>query len=232
MVDRLSFPSAPAAPSPPVPPAPAPAPSNRIWDQAAREDARLAAALDQIRRLLVAGETPWAYTVQRRLFALTHRRMVVMATSGRLLVLTRPLLGGYRLSDVRWQDLHDVATEAGIFGADLTLRALAQPDMPSQSSASMLWVLKGLRKDLTAEVYRLAQGQEQSWREKRRARELEETRARSGGIQLGGSEWGRSNASQGGSPQDRLAHAKGLLDQGLISDSEYETVKANILRDL
>ena len=41
------------------------------------EDAQVQAALAQIRALLVPGETLLAYAVQRRLFALTHRRLLL-----------------------------------------------------------------------------------------------------------------------------------------------------------
>ena len=49
------------------------------------EDDRVRDALKQLRALLVPGETIGAYAVQRRLFALTHRRIVVCATSGRFI---------------------------------------------------------------------------------------------------------------------------------------------------
>src|SRR5258705_8927915 len=50
----------------------------------AADEPRLAQALGEIRSLLVPGETLEAYAAQRRIFALTHRRLIVAATSGRL----------------------------------------------------------------------------------------------------------------------------------------------------
>jgi hypothetical protein len=50
---------------------------------------RLVRALEQLSSLLVPGETIEAYAVQRRFFALLHRRELVAATSGRLIHMKR-----------------------------------------------------------------------------------------------------------------------------------------------
>src|SRR5215204_3626315 len=122
------------------------------------EDYRVREALNQLRALLVPGETIGAYAVQRRLFALTHRRVVVCATSGRFISLSRGVFGGYVPYDVRWQDLDDASISAGIFGASLTLTSLAD--------AALLAPRLLLRQ--AQQVYTLCQAQEQAWREKRR----------------------------------------------------------------
>ncbi len=75
-------------------------------------------------------------------------------------------------------------------------------------------------------MYRTCQAQDQSWREKRRVRELEELRARSGGIQLppaSAASGESSNAAR------RLQEARQMLDARLISDAEYEAIKAKIV---
>src|SRR2546425_11067564 len=67
------------------------------------ESGRLSAALANLRGLLVQGESLEAYAVQRRLFALGHRRLIVGATTGRLILLQRGLIGGVVRPDVRWE---------------------------------------------------------------------------------------------------------------------------------
>jgi hypothetical protein len=62
------------------------------------EDRRIREAVAQIEALLVPGERLEAYAVQRRLFALGHRRVAVGASSGRLLILARNLIGGFTLA--------------------------------------------------------------------------------------------------------------------------------------
>jgi hypothetical protein len=191
--------------------------------------------LDAIRSLLIPGERLESHAIQRRLFALTHRRLVVAATSGRLIAVQRGLVSGFTVQDVRWQDLRDAQLQVGIFGATLTVSADQGNDLAGAEGTPRAFSFTGLRKDQAQEVYRACQFQEQAWREKRRVRELEEMRAKSGGVHLGGAVGGLP-ASGGDaasrSPQARLQRAKEMLDQGLLTDAEYEQVKARILGEL
>src|ERR1700690_4376647 len=86
-----------------------------------RDDLRLERALAQLKQLLVPGETIEAYAVQRRLFALFHRRTLVAATSGRLIGMQRGLFGGVSPTSVRWQDLKEARIEVLILGFAATL---------------------------------------------------------------------------------------------------------------
>jgi hypothetical protein len=186
--------------------------------------------LEYLRSILIPSETLEAWAVQHRLFALTHRRILVAATSGRLIMMTRHLLGGFDVSDIRWQDLEEVTLRVGIFAADLAIRAGRVADLASQgSTGSRRLDFAGLRKDQAQAVYRICQAQDQAWREKRRVRELEELRARSGGIQVTS---GAPPMAAGGGVADpvrRLQEAKQMLDAKLITDAEYEAIKAKIV---
>jgi hypothetical protein len=193
-----------------------------------QDETGLEQPLQYLRSVLIPSETLEAWAVQRRLFALSHRRLLVAATSGRLVVITRHLLGGFDVSDVRWQDLEEVTLHVGVFGATLRIRAGSASDLASQGgSGSRRLEFQGLRKEAAQAVYRICQAQDQAWREKRRIRELEELRARSGGIQVS------SGASGVGAGQSeavrRLQEAKQMLDARLITDSEYEAIKAKIV---
>ena len=197
------------------------------------EDARIGNALAEFRALLVPGEKLLAYATQRRLFALAHRRAIVGATSGRFIALFRGLLGGYTPFDVRWQDLHDVSIRAGVFGADLTISSSANDDLGSKEHNASRMTFHGLRKREAQQVYTICQAQEQSWREKRRVRDLDELRAQSGGIQFGA----QPGAAAGGAvsiadPGERLRRAREMLDGGLITDTEYESIKARVVDTL
>jgi hypothetical protein len=190
--------------------------------------------LDAVQSLLIPGERLVCYAAQRRIFALTHRRTVVAGTSGRLIAVRRGLVSGFTVEDVRWQDLRDAQLQVGIFGATLSVSASAGEDLAGASGTARILRYTGLRKEQAQEVYRACQFQEQAWREKRRVRELEELRAKSGGVHLGG---GLPGTGGGGddaarTPQARLQRAKEMLDQGLLTDAEYEQVKARILGEL
>jgi len=198
------------------------------------EEPRIQQALAQLRALFVPGETMGAYAVQRRLFALNHRRLVVCATSGRFIALSRGIFGGYTPIDVRWHDLEDASISAGIFGATLTITSLATEDMASRCHVGRSQVITGLRKEQAQQVYTLCQAQEQSWREKRRVRDLDELRAQSGGVQIGAGVGGAAAnlAAAGGDPAERLRKAKEMLDGGLITDAEFESIKARVVEGL
>ena len=193
------------------------------------DEAGLAQPLAQLRSVLIPGETLEAYAIQMRLFALLHRRLLVAATSGRLIVLRRRLLGGYDVTSIRWQDLEEVTLRVGMLSADLAVRAGKATDLASLgASGSQQVEFQGLRRDQAQAVYRICQGQDQAWREKRRVRELEELRARSGGIQVipGPAALGAAGESDA---VRRLKEAKEMLDARLITDAEYEAIKAKII---
>jgi hypothetical protein len=194
-------------------------------------------ALEAFRSLLIPGEEIEAMAVQRRVFALTHRRKAVAATSGRLIVVKRNLIGGYTPIDVRWQDIRESAVTVGVFGATLTISAYRNTELAMEHGSPEMITVTGLRKAEAQEVYRVCQAREQAWREKRRVRELEEMRAKSGGVHLG-SPMGSappgysSTETSAQSPTARLQRAKEMLQSGLLTDAEFEQVKAKILNEL
>jgi hypothetical protein len=184
-------------------------------------------AMTYLEAMLVAGETSQSVAFQRRIFALLHRRVLVAATTGRLIGIERGLFGGFSPVDLRWQDIKSAHIRQGIFGGYLTISALTQPDLASGGVVRQ-FEFSGLKKDDAAAIYRICQAQEQAWREKRRLRELEEMRAKSGGF-TGNFGSGSAGSSSEEDPVSRLQKAKAMLEQGLISDSEYETIKARVV---
>jgi hypothetical protein len=188
----------------------------------------LTGPLAQLRSVLIHGETLEAWAIQIRPFALLHRRLLVAATSGRLIVLSRRLLGGFDVTTIRWQDLEEVMLRVGMLSADLALRAGKATDLASLATQGTQRVeFRGLRKEQAQGVYRICQSQDQAWREKRRVRELEELRARSGGIQVT-SAYGAGGVGEIDAVR-RLQEARELLEAKLITDAEYEAIKAKIV---
>jgi Bacterial PH domain len=197
------------------------------------EQSAILRALDRISSILVPGETVEAYAVQRRIFAMKRRRDIVIATTGRLILMRRGFFGGFSIQDVRWQDVKDARITVGILGADIMLEALSAPDIAVAGEKQTL-VYTGLRKEEAQAVYRVCQAQEQAWREKRRLRELEELRAKSGGFDMGSARSAAPSPTPGAGDDSvaRLQRAKEMLEKGLIADSEYETIKARIVGSL
>jgi hypothetical protein len=196
------------------------------------EEGGLRKPLQHLRSILIPGETLDAWAVQSRFYALTHRRLLVGATSGRLISLTRGLLGGFDVEDMRWQDLEDVKLHVGILAAKLMVHAGRPSDLATQSGqGGRVLTFEGLRKHQAEAVYRICQAQDQAWREKRRVRDLEELRARSGGIttSMGAGLGAAAVAGVQSEAVRRLEDAKKMLDERLITDAEYEAIKAKIL---
>ena len=196
------------------------------------EDPRVQKALGYLNSILIPGETLEAWTIQRRLFALMHRRTILAATSGRLIAMQRGLFGGFEPIDIRWQDLKDAKIRVGIFGAGISTAVYNSSDLSLASSGGRLMSYTGLRKQQAQDIYRICQTHEQAWREKRRVREIEELRAKSGGVQFSSSAPSVQPVDTGSAGTDsvkRLQQAKQMLDAKLISDTEYEAIKAKII---
>jgi hypothetical protein len=198
----------------------------------ASEDLRLNRALEHLNSVLVSGETLEAWAIQRRLFALTNRRILIAATSGRFIQIKRGLLGGFDMTDFRWQDLGDAKIRVGIFGADIFMKIFGSTDLAISKESNQVLVLPGFRKEQAEKIYRLAQAQDQSWREKRRIRELEELRAKSGGVIIGNSPVTQQTGTASEDATSKLEQARQMLEKKLITDSEYESIKARIISGL
>ena len=225
-----------APPSPP--PAPAPAPHGPG---------------EQLRTLLVAGEALVGHALQHRLYALLHRREVAATTNNRFIHMTRPLLGGYHPFDIRWQDLKDARITVGMFTATLDIRYYAnRSDTAAGDGEERTLRCASLTIPEAQALYRECQAQELAWREKRRVRTMEEMRASSGGVQIATGVYGQGPGSTGAEepprlstasaaatsaassddPVERLSRARTMLKEGLITDDEYEAIKARVVGGL
>jgi hypothetical protein len=198
-------------------------------------------AAEQLQTLLIEGEQVRAFALQHRLYALLHRRHLGAATTGRFIFLRRTLFGGYEPVDVRWQDLKDARVTVGMFSATLTLRYSANlSDTASREGEQRVLTVSGLEKEAAQALYRACQTQEQSWREKRRVRSIEEMRAAAGGIQIATGVYPAASPEPAlehhgpstDDPAQRLANVRKMLEQGLITDSEFEAIKARIVAAL
>lgn len=142
----------------------------------------------------------------------------VAATSNRLIYCSSHLLGRREYKDYLWEDVLDVRLKEGILTSELTA------DLANGRSAT----LGGLDKQQARRLYGACQQKEQEWREKRRIRQIEEDRARAGGVYM----TSPTQTSPAEDPVAKLARAKQMLDQQLISEAEYEALKAKIIAEM
>lgn len=185
-------------------------------------EGRAAQAEAMIDRTLMSGETVVARALQQRVFALFKRRRITAITSSRILTIQRGLFGGFTMADMQWKDLKDVRLEQnvldGLCGSNLAFDHSTQPGLNI--------AVDGIPSAPAAEMYAKAQYEEQAWEEKRRVRGLEEMRAQSGGVTVGATTGGGGTSER---MVDEIQRAKALLDDGAISDSEFQEMKAKIL---
>lgn len=147
--------------------------------------------------------------------ALALKKDSVVATSNRVICYKPGVLGRVTFEDFLWQDVKEAKISQGFLSTEFTVETVK----------GQRAVLGGLDKEQAKRLYGICQQMEQEWREKRRVRDMEEARAKSGGVYMAP----QPAATPAEDPVAKLAKAKQMLDQGLISETEYETLKARIL---
>jgi len=192
-------------------------------------EARKARAGEKLTSTLMSNEQNLGDATQFRLCALWSRRLLVAATNSRIILIRRPLLGGFTMKDYQWKDLYEADLSENVlpklFGSRLSFAI--RRDGKGETEDRL--VIDGIDGRLASQIYSTAQDQEQAWEEKRRVRGMEESRATSGGITLGGYPSGSGAGDAKGSTLDELERAKKLLDAGVISDAEFNEMKSKIL---
>ncbi len=184
-------------------------------------------ALEALTAVLIREETLHAWAIERRMFALNHRRVLLAATSARLLWIRRRVIPGYDVAHLRWQDIEDAALDVGLLSAQLSVRATrsADPAAESRGGPQHLYRFPGLRTMQAQALYRICQAQVEAWREQRRLQmEALHARAMEASAQ-------QSAEGAGLSAAQRLQEAKRLHDERLITDAEYEAIKARVLTE-
>ncbi|PCC69739.1 PH domain-containing protein [Nannocystis exedens] len=185
---------------------------------------RIAAALARIPSLLTSGEVMICAVVQLAFMAYfsLSRRQIVVATNQRLILLKRGLFGGFTMRDAQWQDLLDAQVKEKAFAESQGCEFLAHTSRGD-------FFVAGLPSAQAFGLYRICQEREQEWREKRRVREMEEARARAGGVTAH-----PVGATAGVGPgaaalMVQLQQLQQLRHGGSISDVEFEAMKAKLL---
>ncbi len=152
----------------------------------------------------------------------SQRKDAVVATNNRLILYYRHWFGRASFDDYLWEDIQDVDIFEGVLSSTVTC-TLVNGNIHS---------IGNLRKRQTRTLYSISQQKEQEWRERRRVRDIEEERARAGGTQITMPAAGEADSDGTGDPVARLTKAKEMFDRELISEVEYETLKANILQTM
>ena len=191
-------------------------------------DKREVQALDKLSSTLMNDEQIVSQAVQHRIFALWHRRVSLAITNSRIVVVERGLLGGFKMKDIQWKDLADVKIDQNVLsqycGSNLVFAHY-------NGSVGAIEVA-GIPDREASEIYSKSQTEEQAWEEKRRVRAIEEKRAASGGVTINSGLQSSAPAGlafSGNAMLEQIENAKRLLDSGVISDAEFQEMKAKII---
>ncbi len=177
---------------------------------------------ERVTQILTSGEEILYIAVQAKPVVNINPECVVMTTR-RFIIYHPRLLGQVDFEDYIWRDLQNAELKENVMGATLTLMTIEGQQL----------VVDYLPKAQARRLYALAQEMEEKMLEERRQRELEDKRA-SAGLLLGGNFAGKTPTTTPPvapreDPVERLKQLKQMLDNGLISQAEYDSKKAEIL---
>lgn len=166
----------------------------------------------------------------------------VVITNHRILFLKIGFFS-FSFTDFHWEHVTDIHVLDKFAGS--TLSASASASKSGYATQAMVqataWAaLQGLVKPQAHEAYRLGQHMEQQWREVVRGRIMQERQVERGAylvqtpVAPAGYAPMQTPQAPGATdaPEVRLQKLKGLLDQGLIDQQEFERKKAQILASL
>ena len=193
------------------------------------EDQAVIKVVKTLTPLLTEGEKIEGVAIQTTIASVVKKDAVVL-TNRRVIVYRPKLMGRMDFVDLLWQDITDVHVDTQILGA--TFYVSGKRKKPDGSYGAISAQVSGLNKTEALGLYGRAQTFEQEWREKTRIREMEEERAKAGGVYMQTPGGGASSSSDGGAVEERLERLQRLHTKGLIADAEYESQKARILSEL
>ena len=178
---------------------------------------------ERIRGILMSDEQIAYVAVQNK--PLVNWAPYCIALTNKRFIFYRPkLLGRVNFEDYVWRDLHDARLSENIVGSTLSIKTVGGRTLS----------LDYLPKAQARAIYRIAQEMEERSLEDRRNRSMEETRAAAGGVvvqaNLGVQTPAPAPAAiENVDPMQKLQQLKNMADAGLISTSDYEAKKAEIL---
>jgi len=141
----------------------------------------------------------------------------ILLTNKRLIIV-RPKLTGFSFTDIQWREVDDVHLSEQMMGATISCVV----------TDGRILRIDSLPKKQARRIYSYAQEMEEKMIEFRRSRELEDSRAAAGGIIMQGPV-GAAPSGEGQDPLQQLEKLKQMLSAELISQSEFDTKKTEIL---
>lgn len=178
--------------------------------------------LPKVQEYCTSNEEVQYIAVQKKTLGVNFSPDCIALTNKRI-ILIRPKSFGLSLDfkDFSWLNVADVHMKEGVFGATITIKTT------SGQSDSM----EDIPKAQARRLYRFAQEMEETKKEERRQRDLEDKRAvAGGGITINTpSHQPQVTAAPVEDPMEKLTKLKMMLDNGILTQAEFDAKKADIL---
>ena len=178
--------------------------------------------LPKVQEYCTSNEEVQYIAVQKKTLGVNFSPDCIALTNKRI-ILIRPKSFGLSLDfkDFSWMNVADVHMKEGVFAATITIKTT------SGQSDSM----EDIPKAQARRLYRFAQEMEETKKEERRQRDLEDKRAvAGGGITINTpSHQPQATSAPVEDPMEKLTKLKSMLDMGILTQAEFDTKKADIL---
>jgi hypothetical protein len=178
--------------------------------------------LPKVQDYCTSNEEVQYIAVQKKTLGLNFSPDCIALTNKRI-ILIRPKSFGLSLdfNDFSWMNVADVHMKEGVFAATITIKTT------SGQTDSM----EDIPKAQARRLYRFAQEMEETKKEERRQRDLEDKRAiAGGGITINSpSNQPQAAATPVDDPMEKLTKLKSMLDMGILTQEEFDAKKTDIL---
>lgn len=176
--------------------------------------------LPKVQEYCTSNEEVQYIAVQKKTLGINFSPDCIALTNKRI-ILIRPKSFGLSLDfkDFSWLNVADVHMKEGVFAATITIKTT------SGQTDSM----EDIPKAQARRLYRFAQEMEETKKEERRQRDLEDKRAVAGGGITINTPSTQPIAVAVEDPMEKLTKLKMMLDNGILTQAEFDAKKADIL---
>ena len=178
--------------------------------------------LPKVQEYCTSNEEVQYIAVQKKTLGVNFSPDCIALTNKRI-ILIRPKSFGLSLDfkDFSWMNVADVHMKEGVFAATITIKTTT-----GQTDS-----MEDIPKAQARRLYRFAQEMEETKKEERRQRDLEDKRAvAGGGITINTpSHQPQATSAPVEDPMEKLTKLKSMLDMGILTQAEFDAKKADIL---
>jgi len=178
--------------------------------------------LPKVQEYCTSNEEVHYIAVQKKTLGINFSPDCIALTNKRI-ILIRPKSFGLSLDfkDFSWMNIADVHMKEGVFAATITVKTTT-----GQTDS-----MDDIPKAQARRLYRFAQDMEETKKEERRQRDLEDKRAvAGGGITINTpSHQPQAVAVTVEDPMEKLTKLKSMLDMGILTQVEFDAKKVDIL---